>query len=152
YYNGKWQNSDSGEFSEVENPATEEIIAKVPKGSHNDVDNAVEAAKNAFPEWNRTSPEKRAEYVRKIMEGIEAKSQELADIMVSELGNSQTFSEEGQVPLSLKEMEATLEDIKNFKFEEELEDRKSTRLNSSHVSISYAVFCLTKKKEYYDLY
>src|SRR5699024_8199237 len=27
-----------------------------------------------------------------------------------------------------------------------LEDRKSTRLNSSHVSISYAVFCLTKKR------
>src|SRR5699024_12023245 len=27
------------------------------------------------------------------------------------------------------------------------EDRKSTRLNSSHVSISYAVFCLKKKKE-----
>src|SRR5438067_9286022 len=28
------------------------------------------------------------------------------------------------------------------------EDRKSTRLNSSHVSISYAVFCLKKKKDY----
>src|SRR5699024_11621561 len=28
------------------------------------------------------------------------------------------------------------------------EDRKSTRLNSSHVSISYAVFCLKKKKTY----
>src|SRR5699024_11581576 len=28
-----------------------------------------------------------------------------------------------------------------------LEDRKSTRLNSSHVSISYAVFCLRKKKK-----
>src|SRR5690349_22646491 len=27
-------------------------------------------------------------------------------------------------------------------------DRKSTRLNSSHVEISYAVFCLKKKKEY----
>src|SRR5699024_12046451 len=27
-------------------------------------------------------------------------------------------------------------------------DRKSTRLNSSHVSISYAVFCLKKKKHY----
>src|SRR5699024_12094570 len=35
--------------------------------------------------------------------------------------------------------------------EEEIErtDRKSTRLNSSHVSISYAVFCLKKKKQYY---
>src|SRR5439155_17239226 len=28
------------------------------------------------------------------------------------------------------------------------EDRKSTRLNSSHVAISYAVFCLKKKKNY----
>src|SRR5690242_21625067 len=28
-----------------------------------------------------------------------------------------------------------------------LEDRKSTRLNSSHMSISYAVFCLKKKKQ-----
>src|SRR5437868_5037369 len=30
---------------------------------------------------------------------------------------------------------------------EEIEDRKSTRLNSSHVSISYAVFCLKKKNK-----
>src|SRR5690554_7788798 len=29
-----------------------------------------------------------------------------------------------------------------------IEDRKSTRLNSSHVRISYAVFCLKKKKQY----
>src|SRR5690606_38806150 len=32
-----------------------------------------------------------------------------------------------------------------------LEDRKSTRLNSSHVKISYAVFCLKKKKQRYEL-
>src|SRR5690242_21186518 len=31
-------------------------------------------------------------------------------------------------------------------FEQEPVDRKSTRLNSSHMSISYAVFCLKKKK------
>src|SRR5439155_19241414 len=30
-------------------------------------------------------------------------------------------------------------------------DRKSTRLNSSHVAISYAVFCLKKKKTYLEL-
>src|SRR5436305_8924343 len=30
-------------------------------------------------------------------------------------------------------------------------DRKSTRLNSSHVRISYAVFCLKKKKSHYDI-
>src|SRR3712207_8331814 len=31
-------------------------------------------------------------------------------------------------------------------------DRKSTRLNSSHANISYAVFCLKKKTKYYILY
>src|SRR3712207_7589192 len=31
------------------------------------------------------------------------------------------------------------------KFEEKVRDRKSTRLNSSHANISYAVFCLKKK-------
>src|SRR5438132_8456546 len=34
-----------------------------------------------------------------------------------------------------------------FTEDETLEDRKSTRLNSSHTVISYAVFCLKKKKE-----
>src|SRR3712207_6991863 len=32
-----------------------------------------------------------------------------------------------------------------------VEDRKSTRLNSSHANISYAVFCLKKKTKYYKL-
>src|SRR3712207_7135436 len=32
------------------------------------------------------------------------------------------------------------------------EDRKSTRLNSSHANISYAVFCLKKKKNIIDMY
>src|SRR5437870_9629214 len=31
------------------------------------------------------------------------------------------------------------------------QDRKSTRLNSSHVAISYAVFCLKKKKKTYQI-
>src|SRR3712207_8344554 len=35
---------------------------------------------------------------------------------------------------------------KTFRAGEKLEDRKSTRLNSSHANISYAVFCLQKKK------
>src|SRR2546430_8924454 len=43
----------------------------------------------------------------------------------------------------IAEMEATIQtDL-------ERKDRKSTRLNSSHSQISYAVFCLKKKKKYY---
>src|SRR3712207_6865143 len=35
-----------------------------------------------------------------------------------------------------------------FSEQQALQDRKSTRLNSSHANISYAVFCLKKKKHY----
>src|SRR5258707_10893261 len=34
------------------------------------------------------------------------------------------------------------------RFRDDLKDRKSTRLNSSHANISYAVFCLKKKKKH----
>src|SRR5699024_12764788 len=42
---------------------------------------------------------------------------------------------------------ALLDDLYKTNFKAPYLDRKSTRLNSSHVSISYAVFCLKKKKE-----
>src|SRR3989442_5990152 len=37
--------------------------------------------------------------------------------------------------------------VRRHRDEQEHQDRKSTRLNSSHVRISYAVFCLKKKKK-----
>src|SRR5699024_11756957 len=40
-----------------------------------------------------------------------------------------------------------LDAISNPEMYEAMKDRKSTRLNSSHVSISYAVFCLKKKRQ-----
>src|SRR5438270_7474931 len=46
-------------------------------------------------------------------------------------------------PLSLDQKEKRLDEL----FAEALLDRKSTRLNSSHSQISYAVFCLKKKKK-----
>src|SRR5438874_6834391 len=39
----------------------------------------------------------------------------------------------------------------NSYFAQNTRDRKSTRLNSSHVEISYAVFCLKKKKKKYNI-
>src|SRR5699024_7984611 len=44
------------------------------------------------------------------------------------------------------EMRQLHQSVEKFKAREAVQDRKSTRLNSSHVSISYAVFCLKKKK------
>src|SRR5438045_5726733 len=38
-------------------------------------------------------------------------------------------------------------DVQRYLHDEPVQDRKSTRLNSSHLGISYAVFCLKKKKK-----
>src|SRR5438045_6469345 len=48
-------------------------------------------------------------------------------------------------PLRIAEEVATVDHLSQGRFD--LGDRKSTRLNSSHLGISYAVFCLKKKKE-----
>ena len=49
------------EMMDVLNPATEETIATVPRGTAEDVDAAVAAAKAALPEWLETTPGERAE-------------------------------------------------------------------------------------------
>src|SRR5690625_1548597 len=48
---------------------------------------------------------------------------------------------------SISKPNDTVNDLINRGFPISAEDRKSTRLNSSHVAISYAVFCLQKKKQ-----
>lgn len=72
YVNGNWQDAMSKEYSQVINPATEEVIGEVSKSNQQDVDQAVEAAKAAFESWNRTSIEQRSEYVERILSGIES--------------------------------------------------------------------------------
>src|SRR5699024_11937901 len=62
----------------------------------------------------------------------------------------QNVIEEGYVDQIEKEfkdqLEESLQDSRKEETTAATTDRKSTRLNSSHVSISYAVFCLKKKK------
>src|SRR5215470_5634164 len=51
---GKWVDSASGEWLEVEDPAHRRPIAEVPRGRAEDVARVVKAAADAFPTWSRT--------------------------------------------------------------------------------------------------
>src|SRR5699024_12157145 len=55
----------------------------------------------------------------------------------------QLVLKEAKKSINTKLLLDLLEGLENLRFS--IQDRKSTRLNSSHVSISYAVFCLKKK-------
>ncbi len=83
---GEWVEGASGEEVPVINPATGEVVDTVPKATPADVDRAVAAAKAAFPEWCRTDAEQRAELLRKGMEHIRARQDEIANLLVREQG------------------------------------------------------------------
>lgn len=122
FYNGKWQEASSEDYKDVINSATEEKIARVRNASKEDIDKAVQAAKDAFDEWNTTPPDVRADYVEKILQGIKERQDEIANTIMEELGSAKAFSKDPQASMSIGEMEATLKDFKDFKFEEKIDD------------------------------
>ncbi|HEY8609166.1 MAG TPA: aldehyde dehydrogenase family protein [Noviherbaspirillum sp.] len=86
YINGKWVQPSGSKTIEVFNASTEEVMATIPEGDDNDADAAVAAARAAFDAWSATTPAQRADYLRKIHEGLKARSDELAQIIAGEVG------------------------------------------------------------------
>ena len=86
YINGQWVVPAGKDMADLVNPATEEVIAQVALGNETDVDAAVQAARDAFDSWSQTTPEERAQYLDKIVAGLEARGDELAQAITSEMG------------------------------------------------------------------
>jgi succinate-semialdehyde dehydrogenase/glutarate-semialdehyde dehydrogenase len=80
----------AGEGLDVVNPATEETIEAVPRGTAQDVDAAVEAADKAFAEWSKTDAEDRANLLRKAIALIERDRKDLTTSLVHEQGKPVT--------------------------------------------------------------
>ena len=78
FIGGDWADSVSGETMEVFSPATGEVIAEVPRCNADDVDRAVEAAKQALPDWLDKTPKDRSELLHKLADAIEENAEELA--------------------------------------------------------------------------
>ena len=121
YINGEWVDSTGDEISEILNPATEEVIGKVLQGTNDDVDRAVQAAKDAFIDWNATPVDERIALMEKFYVILEDNKNKLTDIIVSELGASKTFAKQGQVELPLSEVRATIDAVKEHDFEYSIE-------------------------------
>jgi betaine-aldehyde dehydrogenase len=85
---GEWVESASGQELQVEAPGNRQIIASVPRGNAKDIDRAVAAATNAFPDWSRVPPRERGRVLQKIADAVEARVEELARVIASETGNA----------------------------------------------------------------
>ncbi len=86
YVNGEWVESKSTEILDVVNPATTEVIGRVPLSTSDEVGAAIKAAKDAFPEWRETPPLTRARYMFRLKDLMEEHFEDLARTIVMEEG------------------------------------------------------------------
>lgn len=78
YINGKFQPSVLGEYLDNINPAEGKVYSKLPDSTSVDVEEAVEAAKGAFPAWSDTSPGERSKIMQRIADLIDRDHASLA--------------------------------------------------------------------------
>lgn len=88
FINGQRQNSDAKRFGRIYNPATGKIIAEVPLAEADEINQAVMAAKQAFPAWSNTPAIKRARILFKFKQLIELHLDELAQLITLEHGKT----------------------------------------------------------------
>lgn len=86
--NGKFCESSSGKWIDVLNPSTEEVISRQPEGTIEDVNAALDAARNAQKAWAATPVIERAQYLKKLANGIRARREEFIDIIMREQGKT----------------------------------------------------------------
>ncbi|MGH7834621.1 MAG: aldehyde dehydrogenase family protein [Candidatus Binatia bacterium] len=85
---GEPVDSASGDTYEVRNPATGEVVDRVPKGTAKDVEQAIGAAETAFREWSDTTAEDRGKMLMNACELLKQKSGEIAQALTKEQGKT----------------------------------------------------------------
>ncbi|GLB60261.1 CoA-acylating methylmalonate-semialdehyde dehydrogenase [Cytobacillus sp. NCCP-133] len=88
YINGEWVDANTEKFEMVPNPATGEELARTPISTREDVDHAVQAAKEAFKTWSKTPVPKRARILFKYQQLLVDNWDELAKLITQENGKN----------------------------------------------------------------
>lgn len=117
YINGEWTSPAVPARLPVVNPATEEVVAHVARGSAEDVDRAVTAARAAFAGWSTTPVEERAAILGKIHELILERKESLAQTLSLEMGAAISFSRSMQVPLAAEHVRVARDLLSTYRFQ-----------------------------------
>ena len=86
FINGVWCESTASQYLEVRNPATDEVLARVPLSPPDEVEQAARAAAQAQAEWRRIPATQRVQYLFKLKELMEQHFDDLARMITIENG------------------------------------------------------------------
>jgi aldehyde dehydrogenase (NAD+) len=120
YIGGQWVAAESAEVIDVIDATSEGVYGTIPAGTASEVDKAVRAARDAFPSWSQTPPDKRATYLEAIAAGLEARADEIAELISHELGAPAAFSKQVQAGLPVMHFKVAAQLLADFEFESTL--------------------------------
>ena len=110
YIGGGWVKPHGKGMIDVRSPSTEEVIGRVPEGTALDVNDAVEAARNAFSDWMLVPAAERGALLQKVSAELKARIHEIAKTIAGEVGMPLKLSNRIQVgsPIAIFAMYAKL--------------------------------------------
>ncbi|KXX69488.1 aldehyde dehydrogenase [Flammeovirga sp. SJP92] len=136
FVNGTWKKGEFEDCSEIENPANKEVLTKVSQSSKNDVEDAIEAADKAFPQWKSISPQQRAEVLKRFADLCERDSEELAQLEALDVGKAINNARGFDVPFGIECIRYFSDLILEKDFEQKLE---LEGINGKQVRIPFGV-------------
>ena len=93
YINGQFVSWQGDAWIDVVNPATEELLSRIPDGGAQEARQAIDAAARAQPEWEALPAIERAGWLRKIAAGIRERAEEISALIVAEGGKIQQLAQ-----------------------------------------------------------
>jgi aldehyde dehydrogenase (NAD+) len=120
YIGGAWVQAIGTGTIQVINSATEEVMGSIPDGTPEDVDRAVRAAADAFPEWSRTSLAERLRLFAHTAELLAERRDEIAALISQEVGMPLPLSTSDQATAPAMSFTLISQTLADFVFEEEI--------------------------------
>jgi aldehyde dehydrogenase (NAD+) len=127
YINGAWRASSGAETIDVVNPATTEVVGRVPSATASDADDAVEAAHAAFPAWSAQPVEARRHVLEDLARGIAAREEEIARTVTQEVGTPIERSRPWQAAQASHVTAGYAELLSRYAFDEEMGNSRIVR-------------------------
>jgi acyl-CoA reductase-like NAD-dependent aldehyde dehydrogenase len=127
YIDGQWVTPAGQGSIEVFSPTDGALLATVPQGNEADADKAVMAARRAFDAWSATPAAERAACLKKVQEGLKARTDEIAKTITLEMGMPYKMSQRVQVGSPTASFGMYSKMLADFPFEEKVGNSKVVR-------------------------
>ena len=132
WIDGGWAESSSGTWIDVRNPATGQVIGRVPAGTSADVDRAVAAGRAAFKDgrWRSKWIPERVAILNKLADLIDEHTAEIAELETAQTGTALKLRRDSDIPFSADNLRFFATAIRH------LEGKAAAEYSGSHTSMT----------------